>query len=134
MTSSKDHTIQLEDTNASPMTRATEASVTRSFVDTLGRGPEGTAMSAGPGSLELSSDGSFEAVAGCEALIGRWAERAGRVVLTESSSERRCRARDPQDLDVIASLSEGFTVSIEEDEMTVRGGGRALVYRAASVD
>ncbi|MGH2700923.1 MAG: META domain-containing protein [Actinomycetota bacterium] len=98
-----------------------------------GRGPSGTASAAHPAKLRLFEDGTFTGTTGCSGLSGEWIESLDEVLFTTVSSRGKC-SEDllAQDNHVGGVLGDGFTATIEGQELTVFAsrGDLGLIYRA----
>lgn len=97
-----------------------------------GRGSAGIVSSAHPARLKLSGDGSFAGTTGCRGLSGEWTERIDEILFTTMSADGNCSENlRAQDGHVVGVLGDGFTASIEGQELTVFAsrGDLGLVYR-----
>jgi heat shock protein HslJ len=99
-----------------------------------GTGPDGTASSAAPAELLLTSDGKLSGSTGCREFEGEWIERGDEILFTRLSAEGLCsRDLQGQDDHVLGVLGDGFTARIEANTLTVYGSAElGLLYSAGS--
>lgn len=82
--------------------------------------------------LRLAADGRLTGSTGCRALIGRWLEKGGVVIVPELSAEGDC----PDDLWkqdslVVSVVGDEFRADVAGAKLTLTSmGGDGLVYRA----
>ena len=97
-----------------------------------GEGPDGIAIAAEKGELELSKGGTLIGSSGCRHLIGKWIENGNEIQVTEFAAHGK-RTQDLKDQDdhVVGVLGDGFSASIEGQTLTLTAtGGQGLIYRA----
>ena len=106
------------------------------LLETLVLGDTGSSVRGTPATLRLDPDGTFVGGTGCRTLSGDYLIAGGQVVLNSFRAEGDCpsQLRD-QDNIVVSVLTDGFTVSIESDRLTLTSvGNEGLTYRAISED
>jgi heat shock protein HslJ len=106
------------------------------ILDSLVQGDAVASTIGEPATLRLNADGSLEGSTGCRELTGSYVVRADEIVFTEFAAEGEC-AGGPADQDshVVDVLGDGFTVTIDGQQLTLTGnGGRGLIYGAAPPD
>jgi heat shock protein HslJ len=85
-----------------------------------GRGPEGTASSAHPATLLLTSDGEISGTTGCRSFDGKWVENGGEIAVPEMAMHGECSEElAEQDSFVVGVIGDGFKVEIEGQSLTV---------------
>ena len=106
------------------------------ILDSLVQGDAVASTIGEPAMLRLNADGSLEGSTGCRELTGRYVVRADEIVFTEFGAEGEC-AGGPADQDthVVDVLGDGFTATVDGQQLTLTGkGGRGLIYGAAPPD
>jgi heat shock protein HslJ len=106
------------------------------LLETLVQGETGSSARGTPATLRLDSDGTFVGGTGCRSLFGDYRVAGEQVRLSFFEAEGECpgELRD-QDNIVVSVLTDGFTVSIESDRLTLTSvGNEGLTYRAITED
>lgn len=99
-------------------------------LDTLIEGEAASTTMGETATLELGSDGAIVATTGCRELTGEYVVNGSEVIVTSASMAGECPddLADQDDL-VVTVLTDGFTVQIEGQRLTLTSmGGDGLSY------
>ena len=105
---------------------------TRWLLESLVEGQSASSVAEQPATLLLDGDGRLTGSTGCRKFVGDYELSDDQVIVDALASDKRgCPpALDRQDVQVLATLSEGFDIAIEGDVLTATGpSGNGLVYR-----
>ena len=81
--------------------------------------------------LELNGDGTISASTGCRDVTGRYTVSEGQVQVTLDPYDTIGCAQElgAQDTHILNVLSDGFSVAIDGERLTVTAGDQGMVYR-----